>query len=279
MANPIASPERLPEDVEFRKNFDKLANWFRLLQEAGLTFGHLQADIDDPDRRQRHVSYVALGCPPISDVLTDAERMALGILGTGKVLGFRNVICAWNAELPETEPAMLFPEDVLRECAEANAQGADWRLAYIQGLSLRQQQEIRGWNRKKQPCFDPDVKWWLESQQDSWATRMVESGYRLYDFAKTFPGLHWQTQSEEIAKLVNMERAEEQAVAEICFSNFLLNNGDRLLSGWYHWGHLQTSGGSLVYAGLFDRRGFVVYDRWGDFPLGLLAVVLSRKAA
>jgi len=216
---------------------------------------------------------------------SDAERMAAEILGPGKVLGFRNVICAWNAELPKIEPVMQFSEDILRECAEANAQrAADWRLACALGLSLRRQQEIRGWNREKQPCFDPDFNWWLESQEDFWATQSVEPGYRLYDFTRRFPNLHWQVQEEGISELGDVfTRAEEQAVTEICFSNFLLNGKEYLLPNWYHWGKRQTSYRHHVCVGFSRPRGFLVSvhrDAGGDdVPLDPLAVVLSRKAA
>lgn len=224
--------------------------------------------------RTRMQAFLEGETPPMA--LTDAERAALEILGADKVLGFRDVINAWNQEMPEAEPAMLFTEEMLKECAEGTA---DWRLAYIQGLPLRQQQETRGWNRKKPPCFDHDVKWWLDNREDSWATKPVESGYRLFDFTCRFANLHWQTQADEIAKLGGeFARAEEQAVAEFCFSNFLLNNGEYLLPNWYHWG-LQTSGGSHVYVGGFDRRGFGVCNYWDDLPHDYLAVVLARKAA
>jgi len=49
--------------------------------------------------------------------MTEAERMALEILGPGKVLGYQDVCRVWQADLPETEPATLFTEDILSECA------------------------------------------------------------------------------------------------------------------------------------------------------------------
>lgn len=244
----------------------QLKEFFAQIESGRITHGRLQA--------------LLMGETP-SMALTDVEQVALGILGTGKVLGFRNVICVWNAGLPEAEPVMPFSEDILRECAEANAQGtADWRLAYALGLSLRQQQEIRGWNRKKPPCFNPDVKWWLESQQDFWAIKTVEPGYRLYNFAKMFANLHWDVQEEKIAELGNQfERAEEQAVTEICFSSYQLNGKEYLLPDWYHWGKLRASGGCRVCVGRSGHRGFGVRDYWDGGPHGSLAVVLSRKAA
>jgi len=216
----------------------------------------------------------------VGDLLTEAERLAVEILGSDKVLGYRDVCRVQGAELPEVEPTIPFSEDVLRECANANAQGANWRLAYVAGHSLRQEREIMGWNREKQPCFDPDWTWWLEKTQYSWANQPVEPGYRLLDFTKRFLSLRWQVQTDEIAKLgTNYERAEEQAVAEICFSNYLLSpSRERLMQNWYHWGRLQAARGRHVSVGRLGRYGFYVISYWDDAPDGRLGVVLARKS-
>lgn len=210
--------------------------------------------------------------------MTEAERLAINILGPGRILGYRDVCRVQKAELPEIEPVMLFPEDVLRECAEANAQGANWRLAYVVGHSLRKEREIMGWNRKKQPCFDPNWTWWLGNDRDAWATKPIESGYRLLDFTKRFLSTLWGDQGTAISKLgADFKRAEEQAVAEICFSNFLLSpNQERLMPNWYHWGNLLAAGGR-VYVGHFDQLGFHVNDDWQhDEPSDDLGVVVAR---
>lgn len=213
--------------------------------------------------------------------MIEAERLALEILGPGKVLGYCDVSRVQKAELPTIEPVMLFSEDALRECAEANARGdANWRLAYATGLSLREEREVMGWNRKKQPCFDPDWTWWLDKAQDPWATQPVEPGYRLFDFTKRFVSTLWDDQGTAITQLGgNFERAEEQAVVEICFSNFLLShNKERLMSNWYHWGRFRTAHGDHVCVGSFDQHGFIVDDYWIDYPIDVLGVVVARKS-
>jgi len=230
--------------------------------------------------------------PAFATEMTESESRAVEILGPGKVLGYRDVCRVQKAKLPDVEPTMSFSEDVLRECAKANAEGtANWRLAYVTGHSLRQEYEVMGWNRKKQPCFDPDLTWWLDKAQDSWATRTIKPGYRLLDFTKRFPSVSkgWQAQSDEIAKLgPNYERAEEQAVTEVCFSNFLLSpNKERLLPNWYHWGKLQTADGFYVYVGslledgffvwFFNPLGYQVNFHWFDYSHDALGVVLARK--
>ena len=216
-------------------------------------------------------------------VLSEAEQLAAEILGPGKVLGYKDVCCARKFDIPTNEPELKFDsgsvEDVLREAAEANAAGtANWRLGFVTGLDLRLQRKVMGWNRKKQPCFDPDYNWWLEPQQDAWANQGLEPGYRLFDFTKNFSSLRWEVQGEKISAIGNQfVRAEEQAVTEICFSNFLLNKGERLLPDWYHWGHLQTAFGLRVCVGGFDEDGFDVIYNWPDLSDGILGVVVARK--
>jgi len=224
----------------------------------------------------------------INNILTQAERRAVEILGPGKVLGYRDVCRVQKAELPKTEPTIPFSEAVLLDCAKANIEGADWRLVYVVGHSLRQESMVVGWDLKKQPCFDPDFRWWLVKAEDPWANQAIEPGYRLFDFTKRFSDLPWQDQTDQIIKLgPNFERAEEQAVTEICFSNFLLsNNQERLLAHWCHWGRLQSSNGRHIIIGDFEQFGFYVYDIptgivSGSFAVtdrgGYLGVVLARK--
>ena len=218
--------------------------------------------------------------PAFATEMTKSESRAVEILGPGKVLGYRDVCLVQKTELPKTEPTMSFSDGVLRECAKANAKGANWRLAYVTGRSLRQEREVMGWNQEKQPCFDPILTWWLHKAQDPWATQAIKPGYRLLDFTMRFSSLGWQDQTIEIAKLgPNFERAEEQAVAEICFSNFLLSpNKERLTPNWYHWGRLQTADVYHVYVGGFGRGGFrVIGALWDDYSYDLLGVVVARK--
>jgi hypothetical protein len=239
-------------------------------------FGQVEKGKITKDRFQAFLR----GEPAVEDLMTEAERLAVEIFGPGKVLGCRDICRVQKIGLLDTEPTMPFSEDVLHECAGANAQGANWRLAYVTGLSLRQERAIMGWDRRKQPCFDPDWSWWTESAQDPWANQPAEPGYRLYDFTKRFSSLRWQDQTDEITKLgTNFERAEEQAVTEICFSNFLLSsNKERLMLNWYHWGELRAACGSRVCVGRFGQSGFRVSNGWGDDPYDRLGVVLARKS-
>lgn len=212
--------------------------------------------------------------------LTESEQMALKILGTGKVIGYQKAISLWGFDLPKIVPTMACAHEVLEACAGENKSGYDWRLVWVNGLSLRQQEQIRGRNRMKQPCFDPDYTWWLEKAQDNWANQLVGAGYRLFDFSGRFSNMRWSAQNDAIAQLGDCyERAEEQAVSESCLT-FFLASGDkkeRLLQNFYHWGHLLTSNGDHVCVGYFDESGFDVDDYWDDSCSDSLQVVLSRK--
>jgi hypothetical protein len=212
--------------------------------------------------------------------MTEAELMASSILGSGKMIGYRDATRAWNANLLETEPDLPFSEATLTQCAEENKKGADWRVVWVNGLSLRKQREFQGFNRRKQPCFDPDYTWWMDNAQDPWANQTVEAGYRLLDFSARYRNMTWAAQSDEIAILgEDYERAEEQAVAEATFTIYLASGAkkERVLRNWYHWGRLRTDGGPRVSVGHFDEDGFRVDGYWNADPYGGLAVVLSRK--
>lgn len=211
--------------------------------------------------------------------LTAAERLAVEILGEGKVLGYKDVHRVWQIDLPEDEPVMPYTEEILTLAAERNQNGEDWRLVYCTGLSLRAQLEVMGDNRKKQPCFDKDYTWWRESQQDEWANKPIEPGYRLLDFSCSFTSMDWQAQNDAItASGEQFARAEEQAVAEACFSNYVVNGKERLLQGRYHWGRLQPADGLLVCVGRFDDVGFFVGNYWDDDAHGSLGAVRVWKS-
>lgn len=211
--------------------------------------------------------------------LTESERMAANILGFDKVAGYFATSQAWKDRMVEAIPTMPFSEETLRHCAEENEKGADWRVVYILGRSLREQKKTMGTNRKKQPCFDSNSTWWLEPAQDVWANQSVAAGYRLFDFSGRFSNMQWQTQEDEIKKLGDCyERAEEQAVAEACLTIYMVSGKkERLLTNWYHWGRLLAAGSSRVHVGRFGGNGFRVNNCWGDHPDDVLRVVLSRK--
>lgn len=218
----------------------------------------------------------------IVQMFTAPEKKAVDILGHDKVAGYIATCEAWNID-PQEEPVVPFSEDVLKQCAEENKKkGADWRVVYIHGFSLRKQEEIRGRDRDNQPCFDPDYTWWLRSSEDEWGNQPAKPGYRLFDFSGRFGDkTHEEQDNLMIAETgFDDDRAEEQAVAEGCFTFYLLSGGrerERLLRNFWHRGRLVDSDGDHVGVGRFDEFGFGVSGCWGGYSGGCLRVVVSRK--
>lgn len=161
----------------------------------------------------------------------------------------------------EVELPIRYSEDTLRVCARENAeQRRDWRLVYLRGNSLREERERVGDNRKRQPCFDKDYKWLLETSEDEWATEKFKQGYYLIDFNGRFGRTSWQDQENAIAKLgAEFERAHEAMVTEAVLRIFEAT-GERLLPNWYHWGCSLDSYGRPVCVGDFDSGGWRVDD-------------------
>lgn len=238
---------------------NELREFFSILAHNGLKF--------------RRVMDTVLGRTDLMD--------AAKILGLSKIVGYQQALNAWNLKLSKHgDPIMPFSKETLKQCAKENLTGADWHVVWINGLSLRKQEKIRGRNKKKQPCFYPDWTWWLEKQQDVWANQSVIAGYRLFDFSGRFSNMYWQVQEDEIKKLgENYERAEEQAVTEACFTIYLVSGKkESLLTNWYHCGGLSPADGRHICVGCFNEGGFHVNDCWdADYNHGL-KVVLSRKS-
>lgn len=213
-------------------------------------------------------------------LFTPSEKNAADTLGSERITGYLTAHQIWGVELSENSlPVILFSKDVLKQCAEENKNGADWRVVYVHGFSLRKQEEIRGRDRDNQPCFDPDWTWWLKSSEKEWSEQPVEAGYRLFDFSGRFGNKTHEEQDILISKTgFDDEWAEEQAVTEACFTFYLLSGGkERLLPDFYHRGKLVDSDGDRVVVGDFDDDGFSVGNFWFDRSSVFLQVVLSRK--
>ena len=234
-----------------------------------LTLDHLQLVVE---HRNPFEAVVAAKADIIVSIpLTEAEKAAIEIFGSGKVL-------TQAQAKGEQEFPIRYSEDTLRACAKENAEkGTDWRLVYLRGNSLRQERERVGTNRKRQPCFYNN-NWWLETKEDSWATERFEPGYHLIDFYGRFGSTSWQNQENEIKKLgPEFERTPEAAVTEAALRIFEAT-GERPLPNWYHWGRSLDSFGSRVSVGVFDSKGWGVSGfcpGWGGYDD--LRVCLSRK--
>lgn len=206
---------------------------------------------------------------------TRDEKYAIPILGRENVITVGEVVDAWGRRSSQ-DPFVQFSKGILNECAEKNKEGAYWRLIYALGISLREQNAIRGTDSRHQPCFK-EREWWLRESEDSWAGKRGKAGYHLLDLNLQFTNMSWWDQNEAIAALDNRcERAHERTIAEAILSIFMTSR-ERFLEEDYHWGCSPTTDNSLVAVGKFDSRGLLIdlgkpYD---SFPN--VGVVLARK--
>jgi len=219
----------------------------------------------------------------LQNFLEKGERTVTLALANN-ILGMNKVISNWQAartawlieKIPDCD--IYYHEETLRQCAEENAQGkADWRLVYCHGLSLREQREKRGTDRNKQPCFNKESNWWLESKEDGWATYKPQAGYYLINFRDQFGSLNWNQQEQEISKLgKEYERCHEAIFSEAIFTIFMVN-GERIAEDWYHWGVSLVSSGGRVRIGYFRAYGLGVDRGWYGYSYLGLRVALVRK--
>lgn len=277
-----STANQLPTDVQFEKQLGQLANFVRVMRQAGLSLeDDLQTPIDDPDFRRSLVEFwrhrgALASSPAVQEVVvhilfTEAEKAAISILGSAKAL-------TQGQAKGEVELPIRYSEDTLQACAKENAEkGTDWRLVYLRGNSLREGRERVGTNRKRQPCFY-DNNWWLGANEDSWVTEKFEPGYYLIDFKGRFSQTSWQNQEKAIQELgTEFERAHEAMVTEAALRIFEAT-GERLLPNWYHWGRSLDSYGFRVNVGNFVSEGWHVDFFHPDYDVyDFLRVCLLRK--
>ena len=201
------------------------------------------------------------------------------VLGADKVITAQQSADTWKVEAPQN-PTIRYSGEILRSCVQSNREsGRDFRLVYLQGMSLRELRDKVGISTDNQPCvYNND--WWLQKSENAWATQKFEPGYYLIDFNGRFPRTSWNRQGEEIAKLSNYERASEAAVGEAVITNFKVYDGERLLENWSHWGDCLVSVGYRVCVGVFDGGGLGVDYGHPSLDGGdRLRVCLLRKFA
>ena len=189
-----------------------------------------------------------------ADLLNEAEKVAVAILGQGNVLTQAQA----NGEV---EFPVRYSEDTLRACANENEEeSCDWRLVYLRGKSLREEQKRVGVNREHQPCFHDD-SWLISGWIGRWLQMVPEKfepGYYLIDFVGRFGRTAWSKQEAAIRKLgPRFQRAHEAMVTEAALRIFQAS-GVRLLSWYYHWGRSVNYLSNRVYVGHFDHDGWFV---------------------
>src|SRR3989344_2366508 len=185
----------------------------------------------------------ATGTPiRISDATTEEKRI-IEILGRVKVVTLAEAADVWKQEVPEA-PAIPFSEAGLRQCAEENNDGEDWRLVYILGLSLKAQRKIQGVSSRDvvSGLRFAQGGYWRNPKDDYWTTQPKESGYRLLNMKPLkapHGGWTWAEQQEIIDDLgPQYERADETIVSETVFS---LGKSKDSVFCLNHWGKTVNS--------------------------------------
>ena len=203
---------------------------------------------------------------------------AINILGHSNVITAKQTANAWGIEAPKKAP-IRHNEATLRQCAQENQQSnADWRIVYCFGDSLRDLWKRFGTDPKQQPCFCKDSAWLLKSEEDSWATKKMESGYYLINFFGQFSNMTRNQQEAGIIILGNKyERCHEAIFSEAIFTIFMVNNGERIAKDWYHRGVSTDSVGGCVGVGYFNADGFIVFDGRDGYCDHDLRVSVARK--
>lgn len=195
---------------------------------------------------------------------------AIKILGKQKVISAEQAAKAWEMETP-TDPIVRYSKAILRKCAKENERQRkeDWRLIYINGLSLFQQLKIRGTDFEKQPSFARNNNWWVYPQEEYWTTIAPIKGYYLINFnCPNFGILDCDGQEKEIASLGKQyERCHEAVFSEAVFSIFMVNKGEIIAEHWLHRGVSKISDGKHVCIGhfnLYHSLGLHLEFCWDD---------------
>lgn len=212
--------------------------------------------------------------------IRNVVKVARKILGKDKVISGQQVAGVWRRSNPDGVP-IRYSEATLQQCARENASGAtDWRLIYINGLSLREQREIRGTDVDYEPCFSAGATWWLESEYNVWTMRNPDAGYYLVNFQGQLGDMTWDVQDAWVAELGGQfERCNEAVFAEAIQTIFMVNDGERIAEDWYHWGATVTSSSDRrLVVGCFSATKKISIDgRTIDYRDDSIRVCVSRK--
>ncbi|MFA6428525.1 MAG: hypothetical protein WCW02_03190 [Candidatus Buchananbacteria bacterium] len=183
--------------------------------------------------------------------MTTSLFRAQRILGEKRVITKEQNLSFWKGEIvwgTETPgDLVLYPEETLWQCAEENSHGALWSLYYYSGQSLYKldKKAIKGFNY-------PQGEWGWQSIVP------LAPGYYLINFFKSFPGISWEDQEEELNKLTlnqaEIVRANSTILAEAIVT-FEFVHEQKLVRGWRSWGSEVVDSDNLVIVGIDPKPG------------------------
>jgi hypothetical protein len=262
---------------------DKSCQVMRRFFEDGLPLEALQPVITSPEIRRKIVNdwmrHTGFTVDDNQIAMSSAPTLsrAIEILGVKKVVSAKKSSRAFKLPKPKNSIIRYDESDLIEASEDNKKNGRDWRLVWVNGISLRKLQEKFGTNPKSQPCFYKDATYWQKPENDEWAEKCPEAGYYLLDFAGRFGDITWDAQEKEVATLGdNFERANEAVFTEACFVIFL-TTGVRIAEDWYHWGNAVVSGGYRVYVGSFGSDGWSVNGYRPGVSFSYLRVAVARK--
>ncbi len=260
MASTVAHPD--PSKVIART-----AECMRRLMDAGLTFDDLQTPIDDPDFRQRLVTFWRRGGIVVEVQETESQKAARAIMRTN-FLGLPEVVQHFGhvSEIPLATLAEIpFSEETLRACAETHVLVADIGLSI---LNVRQ--------KARNGLFYPQD--WFNSE--AFAQETDKACWRL--IRKTPVDSSRRKTWNEQMKLIpdSDEVPSARQVINMIILHFLVN-GERLLKTLYVRTSSNSSCGFWVDVCSIDRVGLHI-NRYNDYcggsSLCVSSVVLPRKS-
>ncbi len=208
-----------------------------------------------------------------------ALDLAIEIFGKDKVITAEQAAKAWELEV-RADVEIRYSEETLRHCATQNrADQADWRLIFVNGLSLHQQREKLGVDSENQPGFSINV-WWLKYFEDCWAKIRPEAQYYLVNMKPQFADMDWYSQERIIDRLVKeYDRCNEAVFAEAILTVFMIS-GERITDHWYHWGRSRSVFGDHITIGFHSSgevSGLDVNFYWDSIANPDVRVVLCRQ--
>jgi hypothetical protein len=122
MANPVAN------QISASRILGRVSEWYRRMEQAGLTFDDLQTVIDDPEKRERLVHYWKTG---ICDLTTSCKRaceiMGKNFLGTEEIS--RHFGVKFDAKQLVQLATIPFTETTLQACKKTHILVAGYPLS------------------------------------------------------------------------------------------------------------------------------------------------------
>ena len=198
------------------------------------------------------------------------------ILGHLRVIGAVKASQLWKGYYkPDLENLPIhYSFHTLKECAAQNRGDHNWRLIYINGLSLRDMKIKRGDDKIRFRKSD-----WIFREGEIFAAEKPEPGYYLIDLMPRFKNMNWKEQEEALKEIrPGLERCHEAIVANAILT-FDLVQGESMAMEWQHVGKFYDSSGHAhifvgdywekeigITTGIFDTgsntKGVVVVANW-----------------